>query len=47
MAFSRAQDARQFARHASEAYRVAFVVWRVLGGRLTLLERLSPGPARA
>jgi hypothetical protein len=46
-AFQRPQDALRYAREAADAYRVAFAVWRVLGGRLTMLERVSPGQVRA
>jgi hypothetical protein len=46
-AFSRALDAARWAREAAEVYRVGYTVWRVLGGRLTLLERVSPGQVRA
>jgi hypothetical protein len=44
MAFARLQDAVQYAREASARFRVAFFVYRFLGGRLALVERLSPGP---
>jgi hypothetical protein len=47
MAFSDACAARQYAREAADAFRVAFVVWRVLAGRLSLVERFPPGPVRA
>jgi hypothetical protein len=47
MTFSRAPEALRYARQAADAYRVAFTVWRVLGGRLTVLERVSPGQVRA
>jgi hypothetical protein len=47
MTFSRAPEALRYARQAAEAFRVTFVVWRVLGGRLTVLERVSPGQVRA
>jgi hypothetical protein len=47
MAFPRLQDATRYARDAADAFRVAFVVWRVLAGRLALVERFPPGPTRA
>jgi NAD(P)-dependent dehydrogenase (short-subunit alcohol dehydrogenase family) len=46
-AFSTHLEALRWAREASERYGVAYAVWRVLGGRLTVLERVSPGQARA
>jgi hypothetical protein len=46
-AFQRAQEALEYARQASEAFRVSFSVYRVQEGRSTLLWRFDPAPGAA
>jgi hypothetical protein len=45
--FGRAQEALEFARQVSEAFRVSFSVYRVCEGRASLLWRFDPGPGAA
>ena len=46
-AFPGAVEALRYAREAADAYRVGYVVYRVLAGRLLRLAAFEPQPVRA
>jgi hypothetical protein len=46
MAFGNARDAREYARRAANAFRVAYAVWRVGKRTLRLLKRYPPAHVR-